>query len=163
MFDSNHYTIKKGHHKASGLHFGVYPGNKVVNYTVNFDDNCWHEAKRIPYSGVNKLCGFTFGFGVHKNSIRVGWKHDKSGKINLFAYYYNKGTRHTQELISVETGQDVNIELKLSNRTFALSVNETAYRFSFDYPWYKWGFNCFPYFGGKSVAPHNMNLKLIKH
>ena len=163
MFDSNDWKIKKGHHKASRPHFGVYPGNRVVNYTVNFGHDCWHEAKRIPFSGINKLCGFTVGFGVHKNSIRVGWQPDKSGKINMFAYYYNKGIRESKKITSVDTGKDVQIELNLSNSTFSLTVAGIGYRFAFDYPRIKWGFNCFPYFGGKSVAPHNMNLKLIKH
>jgi hypothetical protein len=60
-------------------------------------------------SCVNKLFGFCFGFGVHKNSARFGWTYNKeTNKIDIWCYFYNDGKLTKKSVF--EFADDIDLE-----------------------------------------------------
>ena len=153
------YTIKKGRHYPVGFHFKRYKGGDLVIFG-KFPLNCWHYPDDIPVSGKNKLTGVTWGFkGVHKNSIRIAWQPaDKQNYIKLFTYYYNNGIRYIEPLGFVQTGQEFMVRLIFRNNSFKVRFGALEKKYTFHFPKTKIRYFNFPYFGGKSKAPWDMNV-----
>jgi hypothetical protein len=69
------YRIFKGCHYSNFLpSFHKVPNDFGISTNVIFDESCKYEIDEK--SCVNKLFGFCFGFGVHKNSVRFGWTYN---------------------------------------------------------------------------------------
>jgi hypothetical protein len=153
------YIIKKGRHYPVGFHFRKYNGGDLVIFG-RFDLNCWHYPDDIPASGKNKLTGITWGFnGVHKNSIRIAWQPDKiQNKINLYIYYYNQGIKFVKPVGSVNVGQEFMIRLIFGNNSFKVRFRDFEKKYAFKYPKTIIRYFNFPYFGGESKAPWDMNV-----
>lgn len=163
MIFRRHFEIKKGRHRASGLNFGISIADATNGFSFRFSKNCIYKKNQVTSSGVNKLCGFTYGFFPHQNSIRVGWQPlFDTDKIQLYAYLYCKGKRNYFPIGEVAAEREYEIKIdtdpyfvtfKFKGRSFAVPFKRKT----------RFGFKLFPYFGGRSKAPQTMNIYLKKH
>lgn len=155
------FIIKKGSHHPFGFRFKIYKGGNLVIFG-RFGLSCWHYPDDISESGKNKLSGITFGFrGVHKNSVRIAWQPSSNQNIiDLYVYYYNNGSRYVDLFGSVPVGQEFMIRLFFNDGFFSVRYAgiEKKYPFTFSKSFIKY-FN-FPYFGGSSKAPWDMDIFL---
>jgi hypothetical protein len=142
MFGLKSYTIKKGKH-YSGFRFIPFFKCKEITVAVNFTDSCRYLGNTVQMSEqINKLCGFG-AILHHRNSIRIGWRYDPiNDKVDLFTYEYKDSERLITKFDSVRINQTKKIRLK-SLKTYYFGC-------------YKW-----PYFGGKSPAAHDMEIKIL--
>ena len=110
-------------------------------------------------TGWNKLIGVSFG-NVHSNSSRIGWRCTDN-KIYICGYYYANGERHITERVEVAHMAYYNFSI------FGGCIR--VWGSGIDVTWIHAvdtrgkGWMCYPYFGGESVAPHEMqfNFNLI--
>jgi len=158
------YTIDKGKHK-SGNHFSIFHRNlnhEPLQYRSLFFNNCWYKLSDIEFDGINQLVGFSYGYH-HRNSVRVGWKpnYNKEGVIDLYAYWYNMSNKYNYNFItSIKTEQYFNIYFYETNKTIDIQINNVFYSIDFKFPKFKYGYYLYPYFGGKSTAPHDVDIYL---
>ena len=139
---------------------------------IVFDESCKYEIAET--SCVNKLFGFCFGFGVHKNSVRFGWTYNApTNQIYIWKYFYIDGKLEKEKIFACELGKahfyEIEVEkdnnfpnkyfitLKIDNKTVFPNVGTYE---SMCIETHK----CFittlgPYFGGNTRAPHTMKIE----
>lgn len=167
------YTIHKGCHYSNFI-----PRIQLlsqVNYLshhgcIVFDESCKYEIDEA--SCVNKLFGFCFGFGVHKNSVRFGWTYNApTNQIYIWKYFYIDGQLEKEKIFACEVGEAHFYEIKVDKAnndegTYFITLkidNQKVYPVNYLYDAMKSN-KCFittlgPYFGGKTRAPHAMKIE----
>ena len=175
------YTIHKGCHYSNFI-----PRIQLLSQVtylaqsgcIVFDESCKYEIDEA--SCVNKLFGFCFGFGVHKNSIRFGWTYNApTNQIYIWKYFYIDGELEKEKIFACEVGEphfyEIKVEkannfpnkyyitLKIDNK----KVDSSEECYIGDIYYHKdiiYSDKCFittlgPYFGGNTRAPHTMKIE----
>ena len=133
---------------------------------VIFTDSCAYEVHEP--SLVNKLFGFCFNLGVHKNSIRFGWTYvPEVSLIYLYAYIYENGKLHKTKIgsCSLNSKHTYEIYFAIQTKTVIFYIDrENVFSYKFDA---SAKLPCFytsltPYFGGNTPAPHTISLLFSK-
>lgn len=163
------YSIEKDSHR-SGYYFKPFIGNKSLAFNAFFNDNCKYDIGNPDQLDINKLTGISFGYH-HTNSIRIGWRYNKStDKIELLPYIYLNGKRLTEDkcpvIMSISTNQTIYGMLSHGNNNYKILLytrdsGHTEYKIStgsLSIP--KIGYVLFPYFGGNINAPHRMSIDM---
>jgi len=167
------YLIEKYHHRSTNK-FKLITGKIHKEFRVIFHKNCIYDPALLPYTGINKLIGFTRFHHIEQvpifkkyiNSWKFGWVSDNKG-IRL-AFYIDKWGFESRTYSRVHIQPDSPIilrfiEVNAYERSIELQiVSETGYildRYREVIPNIpRIGYWIFPYFGGRSKAPHNMNI-----
>jgi hypothetical protein len=163
--ENQHYTFSNPFERLFSFRWNV----KYVDIKFSFVAGCWwKEPRNNDDNDVNKLCGITFGFfGLHKNSIRLGWKPDfsKIGKVKIYVYWYENGKRESFEITTVDILNTYNACIYIKDDTYIVTVNrETRSIWFKNKKISKWNLKTFPYFGGNNSAPKNIIIELqTKH
>jgi hypothetical protein len=158
------YLIPRGFHYSIGSKFGFHTGLTSYYYAFVLKDNCWYEQQAV--TGINKICGFTEGglFNrIHRSSIRLGWQpcYEEKDYLYIYAYWYNNSSIYNSLFLAKVKVNDYchgYIQHVANNKTLIkLKSSGKLYFTAIDYniPKNKWGRYCYPYHGGKSVAPNN--------
>jgi hypothetical protein len=146
------FIIKKGSHYCEGWRFGTSP--TTLRFRFWFEPSCMYDETQT-ISGWNKLYGWS-SLSNHSNSVRVGWQC-RAGKIMTGYYCYVNGSRIDGDLAEVVPGKWYDAECSYDNGNFRVRVGES----SKSVPGAKKpaiAFRGNPYFGGQSVAPHDMEI-----
>lgn len=154
------YTINKGAHYSR---FPIpVPHTGITRYkaVVNLNSNCWYNGSVVVSSGINKLCGFTYG-SEHTNSYRIGWKPDhlRPEVIDLYWYQYTNGVRTSGFIRKINTNTDVLVNIIAYEDKILYNVNGTVISIPGSYK-FSYGVYCFPYFGGNDTAYWTMTIEL---
>jgi len=165
-FNGFTYTISEGHHYANGIFTKI--GNKAVlpfDRDVLLNDGCWYEKDAIEHSGYNKVIGVT-GVNIHGKSCRIVWQpsFDSIFVVRLYSYVYPDKDEHWKDkyLTSVRTNEWFNVHIDYYNDWWVITVTTKDGVFTN----YITGnkpvllFKTYPYFGGRSTAPHDMKIKI---
>ena len=167
------YKIYKGCHYSN-----FFPRIQLISQVnkllqsgnLVFDESCKYEIDES--SCVNKLFGFCFGFGVHKNSVRFGWTYNApTNQIYIWKYFYIDGKLEKEKIFACEVDEPhsyeilVNKSYNAENKYFiTLKIdNQKVYPVDNFYSTIK-SDKCFittlgPYFGGNTRAPHTMKIE----
>jgi hypothetical protein len=169
------YLIKQNKHYSSGLHISLHSNIENLSFNFRFTKSCWYDIA-VYGDHVNKLYGVSKRLfpkikdnklipGHHHNSVRIGWSPAKElNKINLFAYFYDKGVRNIVFLDKIETDTVYKAEFSFTNGLFMVKVKSmlgyTRGIFSKQITWAndKWSYLLFPYFGGNPKSPCDMTI-----
>jgi len=162
------YKIDEGRHYSRGAIWRIFNYIKIpthIHGEFKFSDKCWYPKKMVEHTGINKLFGVSYGiFGVHENSIRIGWQPDwsKEGMIRIYAYYYTRGKGHYDIfLLDVPVNKTIYFKLFAKKRTIYLTVGGQTYiQQNIPKPPIPIGHLHYPYFGGKSRSPQDMHINL---
>lgn len=157
------YKIKKGRHYSNFMPSFKCLKDLVYSESFIFTDSCKYDIDEK--SCVNKLFGFCFGFGVHKNSIRFGWTYNRElDLIEIWSYVYLDGKLTKNIIFSCKTNETHYYEILINQiskdeyNVFLIIDSEVRKRQYFNV-------NKFfitslgPYFGGKTRAPHDIEIK----
>lgn len=137
--------------------------------TFVFTNSCRYVLQNGDQSDWNKLTGFTLGWkistnAVHDNSIRIAWRYNtETGLIELCWYVYRNGVRIYEEknIWRVRVGDSVKVMIdKTFSGYYYVTINGIPKMIDvkFSKP-KKYGWLCYPYFGGTSKAPHTITIK----
>jgi hypothetical protein len=161
--------ILKGFHYSNFIPSIKIARNKLkLTRKFTFNESCMYRIEED--SCINKLFGFSFGlFGVHKNSVRFGWKYDTVNfEIDIYRYVYRDGILRKSLLHFVEFDEEFTVSFEFerlidSSWNIAMYINDEFI-----------GRECFGsnlpkllltlgfYFGGNSRAPHTMHIQSKK-
>jgi hypothetical protein len=161
------YTIKEGKQsmKRTGLSDMISrTKNKNGNFEFRacFDDTAIYSLENREDQGDwNKLYGFSdCGNLHHKNSARVVWRwNDASERIEIGAYVYADKERTELMMGTVDPYEITDFSIQSDGDQYIFRFQGKSYvlprgcsRKALK------GFRLYPYFGGTSDAPHNMNV-----
>ena len=166
------YEIKTGKRRVNLLgvlaNVNFFYKKNSISYKVKFTESSIYDLKHIAGYGINKLFGLTFGlFGVHKNSVRFGWKPKTNNTIMLYGYCYINGVRKEVEFREIKINNYYDLTISIlpgkylfkvkSLETFQTDVLEVKYE---KIP--KFGYVNFLYFGGTRTNPQNIWIGMEK-
>lgn len=114
---------------------------------------------------INKLYGFTDANSlVHDNSIRIGWRHNGAGIIEIFAYWYAGGKRGIEKLGETMPYIQDEYELRARNGYYYFRFNNKEFSTNRKVD-AEHGIRVrlFPYFGGNKSAPNDIRISIREH
>lgn len=152
--NKDEYLIKKNRHYYSGLRLFRF-SKKLTEASCTFTSSCLYDESKLSSAGWNKLWGISTPF-IHKNSARVGWRCE-NGDIRVSSYCYVNGERLIKDMGIVPVDVEVYIEVEITEDGYYVRVDNREH-FTPNKNKSKLFFRCFPYFGGKSKAPHDMKI-----
>jgi hypothetical protein len=151
----------------------------IVNYTnerkevrhvqmkVTFQNGCLYHMDPPENADINKLFGI--GFGNHlKYSGRFGW-NCIDGEISIYGYVRNEGIMEWGYIMSCAPNETLHMAIRTEDDYYHFSVYRTngeIFRLKngrkrnriYDLLPYR----LYPYFGGTSVATHDMTIRMEK-
>jgi hypothetical protein len=161
------FRIPSGKHRARPLRPWFWWRRTHFSWVVKFDESCRYDLGTDDQFDTNKLVGIGYLWHHHKDSARFGWRYWTERKeIELSAYCYVSGRRVIQHICFCEIGKEYRIELRqLSTMYFfhafdngkLMGVAEVPYDHNKVI-----GYCLGAFFGGQSVAPHEMNIEIEK-
>lgn len=167
------YIIKKNHHYSNFFpKFYCTKEKFELSGNFTFTDSCRYKIDEP--SCVNKLFGFCFGFGVHKNSARIGWTYNNEGNlIDLWKYIYKYGKLEKRKFHFINLNDAHDFKITVQRNVSALPRYRHYYYIEFYIDGLLFEFDkiysngCFmttlgPYFGGNTKAPHNIIIEYEK-
>lgn len=146
------YTISKGQHECNERSL-AYLNSPFLTLQFTPDESWYYEPQYDKH--WNKLGGISSN-QIHQNSIRIAWRCTLE-EIKLAIYEYRDGERVITELGSIDDGWwSIIIEMDKNRVVFREKYFETGTH-------EEKGWLCYPYFGGKEPAPHDMIFKINFH
>ncbi len=170
------FIIPKGRHNPIPNPVQWHGVVNAMEKEVVFDSSCVYYLGGYDDSDINKLFGWGTGW-TSSSSLRIGWNCKSGYAIDLYAYLHYKGKRWTIPKDSIITGLSGQLIGKgfMTNIPIQCSIQRTDKEITFiaiqglkygimrirfaNFPngsgWYQ-----YPYFGGTSVAPHEMKIQI---
>ena len=153
------YEIKKGEHYStrSGMprRLVSLQSGRHLHFKAKFTNSCLY----IPENDdINKLYGFTDANSlVHDNSVRIGWRHDGQGVIEIFAYWYADGKRGWEKLGETSPYNEDDYEIWARNGWYHFRFNNVEFstKRTVDNE-HGIRSRLFPWFGGNLPAPDDI-------
>ncbi len=134
--------------------------DKKVSWYFRFEDYHIYDYSVKDGGDINKLFGIT-STQIHQNSARIGWRGIENNRFEIFAYWYDKGTRGFQVIDTLELHQDTYFEVNVKKKNFYFQVG--AKSFQLEDTKNIIAFKSLPYFGGNNPAPHKMYFKIVEY
>jgi len=159
----------------------------ITCMNVNFFQSCIYKEDDVKHTGINKIFGITNGFHGEKiigkicptlvNSFLIGWQPsfdinrkynnlDPNNRIDIFLVTDHNGVEerkkiaklplNTSTTISIINKENINNTLEYKIIFDSISIS-SYFHISYNT---KLGYYLYPYFGGKSTPPWNMNYVL---
>lgn len=160
------FRIPAGKHRARPFRFGLWWRRTSLSWVVKFDESCRYNLGNEDQMDVNKLVGIGYLWHHHNDSARFGWRYDvDTGRIILSAYCYVSGRRVIQHICFCEIGKEYQIEIKALSYAYYLAAYDNTGKTigwaSVDhYHNKRLQYRLGPYFGGQSVAPHDIKIQI---
>jgi hypothetical protein len=156
------YKIKVGQHGTGNV--GLCSSDQQIKF--KFTNSCLYDPTNI-IPGWNKLWGFG-DLNNQQSSCRIGWRCTNNNKIILCAYCHVNGQIVTQTFNLEQCLPNViyYASLRWFNGNYYVAVGDgvTEEVLLIAQPkkpsWLT--FQQYPYFGGQSVAPHDMEFLIEK-
>lgn len=164
--------IYKGNHYPRRLipdffkYFGFTRKNKIYTFKrkYTFNDDCRYFIEGEDQMDWSKLYGTFFGLlGIHRDSIRFGWRYNpKTEKIEIARIIY-EGKKHTMEYLkSVNTNEQHEYSIVYCIKDGKLSVefhiDEDKWDVTISKPKCRMHYGSGFYFGGNQVAPQDVSI-----
>lgn len=158
------YTIPKGWHYCTAFLQRIIPLRSTYKRTSVIHKANWYSHNIVTHSGHNKLCGRTYGcLNPHQNSMRITWKPAKrAGWFKLYLYWYDDKKRHSLYIAHTQGNKTINISFTHLKNNIKVTLNQHSKLIKFKKELPKWGFQLFPYFGGKDTAYFKMKFDINK-
>ena len=155
------WTIPAGAHDANGATVATTSSDRL-QFRARFDLSAQYAtADPSNQSDINKLRGFSDCSSHHQqDSARFGWRWS-TDRVEVLAYTYVRGERHSALLGSVQPGEWHEYELRAtpSGYVFGFDGTDTAMaRGCSEEGLLK--YHLWPYFGGDEVAPHTITIQM---
>lgn len=179
--------IKKDKHKSFRFPRFFWKWKEIV-FNVTMDKSCLYDERELEHTGVNKLFGvalsnhneailkycprFLLKFvNRFTNSYRIGWKSSiEKNYFVLYHYSCSNGVEKITKMINrsgyeVRFYPDIQYEVKIINhlkrhKRLEIQIKEKSYFIPLNQSPIKLSILLFFYFGGRSKAPHNMQINL---
>jgi hypothetical protein len=152
------YLIKKGKHD-SGFHVHLTMENQLTADAI-LTDSCIYDLNDPQLqSDTNKLFGLSDNLYHEWDSARIGWRFYEN-KLEVMGYSRVDGQHYEQHLAFVEPNVSYRYSVKILDGEYQYWINDQCIthlrtsKYNFVRYW------LYPYFGGTSVAPHDILIKL---
>lgn len=160
--------IPAGKHRARPFRPWLWWRRTHFGWIVKFDESCRYDLGTDDQFDTNKLVGIGYLWHHHKDSARFGWRYDADNDmIEISAYCYLSGRRIIKSVGFCKIGEQYGIELYVSKWAYYFSliqsdtgtIGETEIMHAHNK---RLQYRLAPYFGGTSLAPHDIKIEINK-
>ena len=165
--DSINFSIPANSNYCKPTLYQEHSGAKRISFYIQFEDNCKYKLNSIDSNDINK--GYGFGYGIYPaahqdNSIRLGWNW-KSDTLLLYNYSYLSSVRLSKKLGSFARSKPIYVQeyYQGQDTAWVSVVQGSSAKSAFVVGKgiaAKPGYFLYPYFGGTSKSPQQMNIKV---
>lgn len=163
------YEIRRGEHysRRSGMprRLVSLKDGRHLRFDAYFTNSCLYDTTGMGYDAydINKLYGFTDANST-KNSTRIGWRHNGSGTIEVFAYWHRDGRIGFQKLGETYPYKKDQYELWARNGYYYYRFNDVEFSTPRTVDAEQGvRVRLFPYFGGDKKAPNDMTIFILEY
>ncbi|MFN6945014.1 MAG: hypothetical protein ACK4ND_08685 [Cytophagaceae bacterium] len=154
------YTIKENSHRST-ISRRSFEGNEL-RFAAIFDESAQYQIADNKQGDTNKLYGFSDcnSNHHHDNSARFGWRWFEN-QLQIMAYTYVNGKMSFKYITSLDLNKEYEYSLRMNGDKYVFSVNGEEvemHRACSDEK--ASGYYLFPYFGGETKAPHEINIRI---
>jgi hypothetical protein len=157
-------TIREGKHRpAFTLPRIIKSHGNEIRYDVTFNSSCRYVIGEENQPDINKLFGIGYLPWHRKNSVRIGWNYNfVSDVINIWAYWYEDGKRHTEFIRTVNINQTYRMVILMPRvaKCHIIKINDHWHTVPMKQR--KFGYALGLYFGGDMTAPHDIHVGMVK-
>lgn len=163
------FHIPAGKHRAWPLRFGLWWQRTHFSWIVKFDESCRYDLGNDDQFDTNKLVGIGYLWHHHKDSARFGWRYwTERGQIEISAYCYVNGRRVIKHVGFCEIGKPYQLDLKVSPENYYFACDEIGGNKYYTesevmvthHHSKRLQYRLGPFFGGTSLAPHEMKIEI---
>ncbi len=155
------YTIARGQHQSTLTYKPVEA--YALSFLARFDSSAIYTASNpLNQADINKLLGLAdCGTHHHINSARFGWRWYKE-QLQIFAYTYNNGERHSQYIGSAALGTYHHYYIGFEEDAYVFRLEDWEVKLPRACTGPAIGYKLFPYFGGDEAAPQDITLWVVE-
>jgi hypothetical protein len=150
------FQIKKDQHTSNNRCIR-FPKNGQITFNFHVNPTWLYDEKAPGFqTGWNKLIGISEGFSQHKHSVRIGWRCIEN-TIYMCSYCYIDGERKISDMVEVPMGWNSG-SVRITDNSYIVVINNQIIAFEkSNSSLFK--IMMYPYFGGNSTAPHNIQFE----
>jgi len=154
--------IKKGTHKSFRLPGFIFKPTLTFFFRFNSTPNYTLDDK-VEQKSMNKIYGLSDSWFHQKHSIRIGWRYELVTNTSIaYVYFYRDGKHFIERLGEIVEGVHYLIHIQISKRSYTITGVGTQVTIPRTSKWWGVRYLLFPYFGGKSKAPKDFNIEIVK-
>ena len=155
------YIIKKGKHYSNWFKFPFFTFRRSIKFQFMIESSAHYTLNTEDDYDWNKLFGLSNGWNPHQSSARICWRRFDEEQFEVCLYTYDDGVRVTSSPIKLFYDSFYGARIIISRNNFYLLFKDTSIIFP------RKSEKLFPiktvlkpYFGGTSVAPHDIKIKI---
>jgi hypothetical protein len=153
------YHIKEGQHYCQEHKIALTSYKQEIYF--KFTQSCLYDESQLPSTGWNKLWG-SGQLSNHVNSERIGWRCWNNSKFIVGSYVYVNSQRIIVPMDTLDVMEEGHGWLTWEYGNYKVTINSLSTVTPQPNKPGFWIFQQYPYFGGESVAPHDMDILIKK-
>lgn len=155
------YIIKKGKHYSNWFKFPFFTFRRSIKFQFMIDSSSHYTFNTEDDYDWNKLFGLSNSWNPHQSSARLCWRRLNEEQFQVCLYTYDDGVRITSNPINLDYNVFYGVRIIISRNNFYMLFKDMSIIFP------RRSEKLFPiktvlkpYFGGTSVAPHDIKIKI---
>lgn len=155
------YIIKKGNHYSNWFNFPFFKFGRSIKFQFKIDSSSHYTLNNEDDYDWNKLFGLSNSWNHQTSSARICWRRLNEEQYQICLYTYDNGVKVISKEMNLDYDVYYGARLIISTNNFYLLFKDSSIilprRSEKLFP-FKLVLK--PYFGGTSVAPHDINIKI---
>lgn len=155
------YIIKKGKHYSNWFNFPFFTTKRSIKFQFMIDSSSHYTLNNEDDYDWNKLFGLSNSWNLHESSARLCWRRLNEEEFQVCLYIYDNGIRTISREINLSYDTFHGARIIISRHNFYLFFRDESIILQ------KESKKLFPlklilkpYFGGTSVAPKDIKIKI---
>ncbi len=155
------YIIKKGKHYSNWVNFPFFKFGRSIKFQFMIDSSAHYTFNTEDDYDWNKLFGLSNSWHPHQSSARLCWRRLNEEQFQICLYTYDNGIKNISKEMTLDYNTYYGARIIVSTNNFYLLFKDASIILP------RRGEKLFPiktilkpYFGGTSVAPHDIKIKI---
>jgi hypothetical protein len=155
------YIIKKGNHYSNWFKFPFFRFGRSIKFQFMIDSSSHYTLNTEDDYDWNKLFGLSNGLNSHQSSARIAWRRLNEEQYEICLYTYDNGIKVISKEMTLDYNTFYGARIIISTNNFYLLFKDISLILP------RRSEKLFPiktilkpYFGGTSVAPHDIKIKI---
>jgi len=155
------FIIKKGNHYSNWFNFPFFTLRRSIKFQFMIDSSAHYTLNNEDDYDWNKLFGLSNSWNVHQSSARLCWRRLNKEQYQICLYTYDNGIKTISKEMTLDYDTYYGARIIISTNNFYLLFKDSSIILP------RKSESLFPikmilkpFFGGTSVAPHDMKIKI---
>lgn len=155
------YLIKKGKHYSNWFNFPLFITRRSIKFQFMIDSSAHYTLNNEDDYDWNKLFGLSNSWNAHESSARLCWRRLNEEQFQICLYTYDNGIKTISKEMTLDYNTYYGARIIVSSNNFYLLFKDSSIILPRKSErLFPFKLILKPYFGGTSVAPHDIKIKI---